>query len=290
MEQHHFRQGQRGNTIHGAVMFKAIIIAIAALTATANAGNPAWLREAWARRFSSGWVPGPVGGAIYMNAAEYFSDDAAYSNLVNGATGITYHAWINQLVYQGAWQAYIASRTGDNNEYQALRTVNNGPNTVAFYLSVGSAAYFASAQMVTGDWHHVVATWASGGPMTIWVDGVESQRVGNISGAIDQQDVFRLGFDDFTAGTKPKCLLDDVAIFSGRALTSNEVAELYNAGAGKPIERLSTGTNGLVRYWKLDDGVSDSSASNALDNANGTYAVGTSVGTGDWTNGIVPRN
>jgi hypothetical protein len=83
-------------------------------------------------------------------------------------------------------------------------------------------------------------------------------------------------------------LLDDVSIWS-RGWTSNDVIEIYNGGAAKKANALSTGTNGLIRYWPFDDGLSNSSATQALDTVSGTYAIGTAIGSGDWTNGIVPQ-
>lgn len=97
--------------------------------------------------------------------------------------------------------------------------------------------------------------------------------------------VFRIGFESSTASRKFTGLIDEASIWT-RALSSNEVAELYNNGLGKRTEQLSTGTNGLIRLWHLDESGSDS---NAYDSASGTYATGTAIGTGDWVPGKVPQ-
>jgi hypothetical protein len=113
--------------------------------------------------------------------------------------------------------------------------------------------------------------------------------VGTPANNLNIVDVFRVGYDDANAANKFNGAIDDVALFRNRILDVAEIAELYNSGAGKPVTSLSTGTNSLVRYWKLDDGLSNSSATQALDTVSGTYAVGTAIGAGDWTNGIVPQ-
>jgi len=106
---------------------------------------------------------------------------------------------------------------------------------------------------------------------------------------ISDSGIFRVGYDDYATTRRWRGLVDDIAIYRNRALTSNEVVELYNGGIGKPVTSLSTGTNGLIRYWKFDDGLSNSSATQALDIVSGTYIRGTGIGSGDWTNGIVPQ-
>jgi hypothetical protein len=103
-----------------------------------------------------------------------------------------------------------------------------------------------------------------------------------------QNKSLRIGWDELNVAYRWGGLVDDVGVYT-RAWTSNEVSEAYAAGLGKPLTSMSAGTNGLVGYVKLDDGLASSSATQAVDTVRGVYWIGTAIGSGDWTNGIVPQ-
>ena len=81
-------------------------------------------------------------------------------------------------------------------------------------------------------------------------------------------------------------IVDEVAVWRDRWLTTNEVAELWNNGVGKPANRLSTGLSGLYFNCHLDQ----TAGANTTNSAGGTSSViGTSIVNSDWVRGIVPR-
>jgi len=92
-------------------------------------------------------------------------------------------------------------------------------------------------------WYHVVVTFsdsASVGSTKIYVNGsLDVQTDANVGGTYTRMNngtsqVFmaRAGWDTDTT-LKHRGKLDEIAIWKNRELTSTEVSELYNAGAGK---------------------------------------------------------
>ena len=228
-------------------------------------------------------------GAVDLNGSdEYFTESLSASNVMFGATSLTYSVWAFAKA-SGANDGLICLRpniTGSGLNGIANGNTDNSQNLIYFH---NGGAYASSANnFTTGAWHHVVVTWVISNAASMYIDGIPSTVGATSPKTAVGQGVATLGADRAAAGRVFYGVLDDVAIFKDRALASNEVAEIYNSGVGKPVTSLSTGTNGLVRYWKLDDGLTDPNASNALDSVSGGYATGTSVGLGDWTNGIIP--
>ena len=262
-----------------------LMVAVMALAATCGAVG---LRDLIARISAAGGAAA-LGGAVDLNGSdEYFTESLSASNVMFGATSLTYSVWAFAKA-SGANDGLICLRpniTGSGLNGIAHGNTDNSQNLIYFH---NGGAYASSANnFTTGAWHHVVVTWVISNAASMYIDGIPSTVGATSPKTAVGQGVATLGADRAAAGRVFYGVLDDVAIFKDRALASNEVAEIYNSGVGKPVTSLSTGTNGLVRYWKLDDGLTDPNASNALDSVSGGYATGTSVGLGDWTNGIIP--
>ena len=254
------------------------IIALLLTTLTAGAWTQQMLmREAYARRGAAPAVV--IGNAIDLDgSSEYLSD--GNTTLLNGVTQVTYVAWVN-----------VATNKFNGGVVMSRGTLVHGltqNNALQFYIVVGG--YLAGATLPTNQWHMLCGTWSAGQYIKFYTNGVLASEV--TSGAFTNiatlavNDNFEIGRDDLNAAYKYEGLIDEVAIFSQRCLSSVDVAELYASGTGKRIETLSTGTNGLIRLWHLDE---SGSASNAYDSASGTTATGTAIGTGDWVTGKVPK-
>ena len=272
-----------------------VLLMVAALPAIGHGPMADW----WARISTaavSGWTPGPIGGAVDLDgSAEYFSDSS--STLLNGATQYVIMAWVKAKAASPNWDGIVYSLTADGLFQFGLATAGTGGEPVNRYLYVlkeggseggsvaGTANQYASSLT---NWSLLTLQAKVGVAVTSYFN-TTSVGTRNIASGISQDRSIKIGEWQYSADRKWNGYIDDVAIFKNRTLSSNEVAELYNNGIGKPVTSLSTGTNGLVRYWKLDDGLSNSSATQALDSVSGTYAPGTSIGSGDWTTGIVPQ-
>ena len=83
-----------------------------------------------------------------------------------------------------------------------------------------------------GDWHHVVAVRETSA-LVLYIDGTEAGRDNSLSVSLDTLDTkgigkrFDLGGVQFTSET-----VDEFMVFKDRALTAEEVSQLYNNGNG----------------------------------------------------------
>ena len=105
--------------------------------------------------------------------------------------------------------------------YGEYRTASN-----SYYTSNTSTAYN------DGAWHYVAFIIDASGNMTLYVDGV-SQATGTASGTMSTGKSFSIGVNRPTANTSDQWVgtIDEVGVWS-RALSSTEVSQLYNGGAG----------------------------------------------------------
>ena len=252
--------------------------------------SPAWavsLKDLVAR-ISAESIPAAsvIGGAVDLDGStEYFTDPSAS---LFDVPDLTYLCWFNPRTHVN-YAGLIANYSG--NYSIALQLYNSyGGVYVANYQTAGSGSNGTigiTGCYTSNAWNMACVTFTKNGNAVLYVNTTNKTLAGMTINCRVNDNV-RLGYEDYNAARKFNGLLDECSIWT-RALSSNEVMELYNGGLGKPATSLSTGTNGLLRYWKLDDGLSNSSATNAYDSASGTYATGTAIGSGDWTNGIVPQ-
>ena len=268
-------------------MVKRLIVI---LLCTASLAYAVSLKDLVAR-ISADVVPAAsaIGGAVDLDGStEYFADNS--TTLLNSATSFSFSVWVYSRSIAPEYQPIFAN----NGTYRIVLSTSGryGLPRNRYYVTTffaGVTYGVVTPNYTTNKWQHLCATQS---PTTwdIWLDGVSLGAASRSMGTVRQDSVFRLGGDPFSAVYKFNGMIDDAGIYINRVLTSNEVAEIYGAGTSpKKLTSLSTGTNGLVRYWKLDDGISNSSATQALDTVSGTYATGTAIGSGDWTNGIVPQ-
>jgi hypothetical protein len=259
-----------------------VILALCACTASAVS-----LRDLVARISAAGvagWTPGPIGGAVDLDGStEYLSDTD--SVLLTNSPAFTMACWVNIATctaYGGILYSRATKVVG-----LALGAANAPEIQFYTYTATENMVVFPGSNSVaTGVWTHVVGVCSTGDVLRLYLNNILYTNAAKITKLPAQSDVFRIGFDDFNSARKLRGKIDDVAIWT-RALSPGEVTDLYNNGIGKPATAVST--NGLVRYAKLDDGLTDAAATNAYDQS-GVYWTGTGIGSGDWTNGIVPIN
>lgn len=108
-----------------------------------------------------------------------------------------------------------------------------------------------SATIGTGEWHHIIFTFTQTA-VTGYLDGEQIDDSDSLSFTGDftnsQLDTHSIGksvkYNDFSG------VIDNVMIF-GKALTVEDVYELYNDGAG--MDKSGYLTSDCIAFWKLDD-------------------------------------
>jgi len=206
-------------------------------------------------------------------------------------TNVTLEAWVwldpnlpannggEDIVFkQNTWSAWFEAYCLMKN------TIDNGNGTFSdrfqFVVSRYGNQVIIDSQTIAqrGVWYHVAATY-DGNQSILYVNGVaEASATPGFPLDYGTNPVF-IG----TSGTWPPYLamfggiIDEVSIYN-RALSSNEIAVIYNAGsAGKcapAVAACVTPPVGLVGWWKGDGNTIDSIGGNNGLNQNITYTNG----------------
>jgi len=202
------------------------------------------------------WVPGKVGTAVDCDGTNGggglpYDDGTGYVHIGQDDAlkppQISVQAWINLDTFVD-WGGLVGNvyDTGATESGWALHTRSDG--VVAFYVSVLSGGD-ATLQTVshgntpTGQWIHCVGTY-DGSEVKLYVNGAGPIVTSTSGGPIDYSTeaepiAMRIGqyFDD---NEENRCdgRIDEVAIWD-RALSPDEVAELYNNGMGRPLPPLT---------------------------------------------------
>jgi len=118
---------------------------------------------------------------------------------------------------------------------------------LSLFNSGGGQVIATSAAFPLNAWYHVVAT-VSGTAMTVYVNGVSSGTK-TFSGTRSFTDHNNWAFCRGTDGVADYVgRLDEVGIWS-RALTTDEITELYNAGAGLQYPFTTANTTNFFQFF-----------------------------------------
>jgi len=165
-----------------------------------------------------GQAAGKIGSAASFDGAEanYLSRSGAF--LPTDALAVS--LWVNVTTAVGFDMFAGAPTTGSWVNGWGL--FYSG----AFMAFVGTNADFISAGVPSAGWHHALLNWDGATTEFFW-DGASQGTQAKV-GAI-ANGTMTVGFGD--SGGSPVALIDELGVWS-RALTADEIAALYNAGAG----------------------------------------------------------
>jgi len=193
-------------------------------------------------------------------------DVKSFSFWFNPAAEITTSTGDGLFEFNGTYNAiYLGAFTGSfANELITFTTSGSSGN---YYYWTTSDLGVSS---ITAGWHHVAVVW-TGSAYNVYYDGVDA-GTGNTFGSPVEID-----FGAVIAGRRGTAfydgLIDEIG-FWNRALTSAEVATLYQEGAAKSFNSFSTSlylnpivydeelSNGLVSYYNLDNNADDQVGTN----------------------------
>jgi len=196
----------------------------------------------------------------------------------SSATGITgypfsFSLWIKTTA--AVSQTYIAlNRATVSNVYYRVRVLSNGTVRLEAANTTQRSAT-SSATVNDGNWHHIVAVFASASSRLLYVDGApdgSSAPSVNFHASATALTIGRNGGS--TPGIYANGQIDEISIFNS-ALGAPEVVALY--GAGSPMDPTANSGNyvsstALMNWWRMGDlagddpltGFADGKGSSAL--------------------------
>lgn len=185
------------------------------------------------------------------NAMANPGGDPNWLNITDGAqsgldiTGdLSFNIWLNVSVAPSNEFYWIFSKYvggGNQRSYRIGYQDVSGTKSFRLVTSTGGAAANTTEQdsspvnLGTGTWHMVTFNYdASAGTIDIYVDGVlDHQSTGNRTSLFNSTAQFALGSSFSAGGQAFNGGMDEAAIWS-RLLTTGEITDLYNSGAGLP--------------------------------------------------------
>jgi len=226
---------------------------------------------------------------------DYVAADGVTSNL-NSSTGLpfTVSAWAYP-------DTTVSGTTACCSQREAIFAFNNsGANlNLLFYAQDGSTQKFyhhgtasnsytgSSNTFESGQWHHIVMVVDSSGNGKLYVNGGQEATWSNGSNSsvnrfsIGQEWDSSTSASDFFDGK-----IDEVAIWNV-ALSAADVTTLYNSGNGLKASADSgnyDNSDGLIGYWKFNEGTGSTLTDNTSNSNNGTL---TNMDSSDWvTSGL----
>lgn len=234
---------------------------------------------------------GKINNGVDFGATTQYLGKANPTGLQKGSGPFTMAAWVKFSNFSTA-RYFVGFGEYSNNKLVSLRC----DSSTAWYIddNGAAAAFPAVSSMSTGVWYHIVYTYpGSGNIYTAYLNGTSIGTANNTRAPNLGTTVMGLGSRSNTsAGENLVGSLDEVGFWS-RALTSTEVTQLYNSGAG--LQYPFGATTALVKALVIGGGGGGASSANGGGGAGGyqydathsvtVQAYTVTVGGGGATNG-----
>ncbi|UCC21811.1 MAG: hypothetical protein JSW23_08340, partial [Planctomycetota bacterium] len=183
------------------------------------------------------WVSGRVGGALGFDGIGGYVDVGDEGSLdFGGATDFSIVLWFETRMTSAGM--FVNKRAAGKAAGYDLY-INGGKITARISNSSNSFAATTSGTFNDNKWHHLAAVYDRDDVITVYVDGNEaagSADIGTI-GDIDNSQPFTIGDrNDVGDHAYFEGTIDELMVFS-KALTGEEVTELYESGIVADIQR-----------------------------------------------------
>lgn len=198
---------------------------------------------------------------IEVDNLEYLSggDWTGFDNV----TKLSVSAWIN-LESTSADPRYIITKWNNASQpagssFRIYISSDNKLHLDSYNSANSYVSYYGSTAISTGTWYHMVMVWdsaATGNKLQFYLNGsAETMSGSGTVGTIkDTTTIVNIGSaSDSDTGRRWDGMIDEVSVWSGRALTSSEVSTIYNSGSGIAYGSPATATTVYPTIWTFFD-------------------------------------
>jgi hypothetical protein len=197
----------------------------------------------------------PSYGAMSFDGSNDYVD--AGTSAILDVDYVTISAWINASSWDSGSFNYIVSKETVASPYHGYE-LRNSFGSIQFVVAIGVTEYLLNSTLpTTGVWHHLAGTY-DGETMLLYVDGAQVNSNTSPSGVMRKASGQSLYIGEGQAYPNRRFVgqIDDVRIYN-RALSASEIQSLALSRSRLLI------TDGLVGWWKLDDGINGETAGGA---------------------------
>lgn len=194
-----------------------------------------------------------INNGVDLNGSSQYLNGGNVLNLTTGAW--TFSAWI-KVTTTGSYE-FIGGRSesGFSSDWY-MRVTNTNKAEIEFRNGASADLVIGAVTVADNTWHHIVGL-RNGTNVLLYVDGSADGSATdnnyNCSNSLD----FHLGADSAGAlNFKFNGQIDEVGIWN-RALSSTEITELYNAGAGKQYPFATAMTFAISETLALTESISN---------------------------------
>ena len=145
-------------------------------------------------------------------------------------------------------------------------------------------ATVGATTLVYNKWYHMVGTFDYDGAAYLYLNGVQDATSSTATGDVTTTDPFRIGWDAVASRQLTGNISE--ASFWNIALSSSQVKQLYNGR--EPFDARNIAKSNLVGYWRMGDGLENSSGTTIYDMSDNTNNGALTNHTGVYS-GDVPR-
>jgi len=247
----------------------------------------------YATHVGSGVTPGisgKLGNGVNLSASSFLKTK---NSMTIANKSFTFSLWFKTSTTTGGKLiGYGNSQYGSSASYDRHVYMSNAGNLI--FGTWPNTIHVISSPLSynDGNWHHVVATQSTSLGSSLYVDGsLVASNSSYTSAQNNYAGYVRIGYDNLAGWPSPPTSyyfngsIDEVAVWSGRSLTSSEVVQLYRRGANRVKFQLRTcsaissnNCSGTVSSWTGPDGTSSTYFSDLQNNSLPTTMLGT-VGT-----------
>jgi len=269
--------GSNNGTNNGATEYAGFVNALGGESSGMDSSN---LALSSLTKGTSGYSP----YTLNLDSALPNTFNCGNDNSLQATTALTISVWVKFTSSSTVTRFGVVSRYDSNsNKNYELALNNNSSNERTLLFSSGSSSLASSTFVNRSEWTHIAATADSNGA-AVYINGVASGTSSSFTiNSVANAD-FRIGVSTFFNSFFPG-QISNPAVWSGTALTSTQVAEIYNQGRPSNLHNFS-GT-APTSWWQIGSNSSfNSSTWTCLDEIGTNNAVSSANMTNDdITNG-----